>query len=595
MTRIEDMNAIPGAPSSGNALGAMLSLMTGTEADLFPLETVNGTSVTDGVVMNGTVVTSTNTDTNTETGTDTAAVDTSGVMSSLEDLTLLELEHTFTPPRGERKEMQHSINVVEVQPTEQTILPASTLVIVAETEKLQGMNTTTDHYYNDGGGTNDIKDDTNQNNTSMSSQHQQPAAFVSTIHHMDFPNFPSKFKWLQWDRVTLYGDMVKEGLVYTKQYDPTAKYIMLYETPHSDSPDATFHNKEKFKFHDWPPEKCMKNKNVLAPCRYSLMTGPTFPIFLTDGTPPEGLLEHWQTIFPQIPMPHFVNKVQENDIVYAYLPVEQIKNHVNDPETHYHLIGKNSIHLMTQRTTRLLPDTRSCRPCVVKTTHSMGSKGIFIIENDNDEKDFEEFLRISGNPPFVITDFVDIHRNVACHFFMHPSGSIIWFGSNENKRLPNGNFTMDSYLEMKDQDELQKLQAPFVEEVVQYCKTLGFWGFCGIDVLFNSKGDGYLVDINPRVTGTCPALMSLSLLNHQYGYTVGLFRRNGNINFYGSNAELVRQVTQYNIDHDTKSKIVLHSFYETDEGNSRITIGVYGFDMEDCKRVLNQFAQPALS
>lgn len=597
MTRIEDMNAIPGAPSSGNALGAMLSLMTGTEADLFPLETVNGTSVTDGVVMNGTVVTSTNTDTNAETGTgtDTAAVDTSGVMSSLEDLTLLELEHTFTPPRGERKEMQHSINVVEVQPTEQTILPASTLVIVAETEKLQGMNTTTDHYYNDGVGTNDIKDDANQNNTSMSSQHQQPAAFVSTIHHMDFPNFPSKFKWLQWDRVTLYGDMVKEGLVYTKQYDPTAKYIMLYETPHSDSPDATFHNKEKFKFHDWPPEKCMKNKNVLAPCRYSLMTGPTFPIFLTDGTPPEGLLEHWQTIFPQIPMPHFVNKVQENDIVYAYLPVEQIKNHVNDPETHYHLIGKNSIHLMTQRTTRLLPDTRSCRPCVVKTTHSMGSKGIFIIENDNDEKDFEEFLRISGNPPFVITDFVDIHRNVACHFFMHPSGSIIWFGSNENKRLPNGNFTMDSYLEMKDQDELQKLQAPFVEEVVQYCKTLGFWGFCGIDVLFNSKGDGYLVDINPRVTGTCPALMSLSLLNHQYGYTVGLFRRNGNINFYGSNAELVRQVTQYNIDHDTKSKIVLHSFYETDEGNSRITIGVYGFDMEDCKRVLNQFAQPALS
>ena len=597
MTRIEDMNAIPGAPSSGNALGAMLSLMTGTEADLFPLETVNGTSVTDGVVMNGTVVTSTNTDTNAETGTgtDTAAVDTSGVMSSLEDLTLLELEHTFTPPRGERKEMQHSINVVEVQPTEQTILPASTLVIVAETEKLQGMNTTTDHYYNDGVGTNDIKDDANQNNTSMSSQHQQPAAFVSTIHHMDFPNFPSKFKWLQWDRVTMYGDMVKEGLVYTKQYDPTAKYIMLYETPHSDSPDATFHNKEKFKFHDWPPEKCMKNKNVLAPCRYSLMTGPTFPIFLTDGTPPEGLLEHWQTIFPQIPMPHFVNKVQENDIVYAYLPVEQIKNHVNDPETHYHLIGKNSIHLKTQRTTRLLPDTRSCRPCVVKTTHSMGSKGIFIIENDNDEKDFEEFLRISGNPPFVITDFVDIHRNVACHFFMHPSGSIIWFGSNENKRLPNGNFTMDSYLEMKDQDELQKLQAPFVEEVVQYCKTLGFWGFCGIDVLFNSKGDGYLVDINPRVTGTCPALMSLSLLNHQYGYTVGLFRRNGNINFYGSNAELVRQVTQYNIDHDTKSKIVLHSFYETDEGNSRITIGVYGFDMEDCKRVLNQFAQPALS
>ena len=570
MTRIEDMNAIPGAPSSGNALGVALAHLEAADL-LLPLENVEAgtlTAVGRESIVDGTGGTSNGTGASIQA--DTTAVDTSVIMSSLEDLTLLELEHTFTPPRGERKEIQHSINVVEVQPTEQTILPASTLVIVAETEKLQ------DH------------------SDAMHADSLPEAAFVSTIHNMDFPNVPSKFKWMQWDRVTLYGDMVKEGLIYTKQYDPNAKYIMLYETPHSDSPEATFHNKDKFKFHDWPPEKCMKNKNVLAPCRYSLMTGPTFPIFLADGAPPAGLLEHWQTIFPHIPMPHFVNKVQENDIVYAYLPVEQIKNHVNDPDTHYHLIGKNSIHLMTQRTTRLLPDTRTCRPCVVKTTHSMGSKGIFIIENDNDEKDFEEFLRISGNPPFVVTDFVDIHRNVACHFFMHPSGSITWFGSNENKRLPNGNFTMDSYLEMKDQDELQKLQAPFVEEVVQYCKTLGFWGFCGIDVLFDSKGDGYLVDINPRVTGTCPALMSLSLLNHQYGYTVGLFRRNGNINFYGSNAELVRQVSQYNIDHDRQSKIVLHSFYETDEGNSRITIGVYGFDMEECKRVLNQFAQPAL-
>jgi ATP-grasp domain len=500
--------------------------------------------------------------------TATAVVDTSICMSSLDELTLLELEHTFTPPRGERKEI-HSINVVEVQPTEQTILPESTLVIVAETEKLQS--------------TTDCDNTTNTD-----------APFVSTIHNMDFPNFPSKFKWLDWDRKTYYGDLVKEGLIYNNNYDPNAKYIMLYETPHLDSPEAKFHNKEKFKFHDWPPEKCMKNKNVLAPCRYSLMTGPTFPIFLTDGVPPPGLMDHWRDVLPHIPMPHFVDMVQENDIVYAYLPVEQIKNHVNDPETHYHLVGKNSIHLMTQKTTRLLPDTRSCRPCVVKTTHSMGSKGIFIIENDKDEKDFEDFLETSGNPPFVITDFVDIHRNVACHFFMHPSGSITWFGSNENKRLPNGSFTMDSYLEIADQDELKKLQAPFVEEVVQYCKTLGFWGFCGVDVLFDSEGRGYLVDINPRVTGTCPSLMTLNVFNHQYGFTVGLFRRNGNINFYGTNEELVRQVTEYNNEHEGKSKIVLHSFYETEEGNSRLTIGVYGFDMDDCKTILNRFALPAV-
>jgi len=45
-----------------------------------------------------------------------------------------------------------------------------------------------------------------------------------------------------------------------------------------------------------------------------------------------------------------------------------------------------------------------------------------------------------------------------------------------------------------------------VEEVVQYCMSLGFWGFCGIDVLFDSEGRAYLVDINPDVTGSYPAL-----------------------------------------------------------------------------------------
>ena len=161
---------------------------------------------------------------------------------------------------------------------------------------------------------------------------------------------------------------------------------------------------------------------------------------------------------------------------------------------------------MTTKTAKLLPDT-NVRPCVVKTTHSAGSKGIFVIQDDEDETEFETFLRESGNPTFVVTQFVDIQRNVACHFFMHPDGeTVTWLGSNENKKGEDGKFMMfDSILCMDDQEELKRLQLPFVEEVVKYCHSLNFWGFCGIDVLFDSNGDGFLVDINPRVTGSCPA------------------------------------------------------------------------------------------
>jgi len=223
----------------------------------------------------------------------------------------------------------------------------------------------------------------------------------------------------------------------------------------------------------------------------------------------------------------------------------------------------------------------------------MGSKGIFIIQNDQDEAEFEQFLKESGEPTFIVTDFVDIERNVACHFFMHPNGKdVTWFGSNENKRLPDGHFSSDSYLLMEDQESLKKMQLPFVEEVVQYCHSLGFWGFCGVDVLFDSKGLGYLVDINPRVTGSCPALMALQIFKKTYGFQVGLFRRSGDINFYGTAAELMEQVGKYNTENEGKSRIVVHSMYQPEPAKTRLNIGVYGNDMEECKAVLNRFAQP---
>ena len=248
---------------------------------------------------------------------------------------------------------------------------------------------------------------------------------------------------------------------------------------------------------------------------------------------------------------------------------------------------------MTQKTTKLLPDTRTSRPCVVKTTHSMGSKGIFIINDDKDEEEFHQFLKDSGNPTFVVTDFVDIRRNVACHFFMHPNGDVIWFGSNENKRLPDGHFSSDSYLLMDDQEHLKDIQLPFILEVVQYCKNLGFWGFCGCDVLFDSKDRGYLVDINPRVTGSCPALMTLNKLSKKYGFKCGLFRRSGDTNYFGSAVQLLEEVSTYNKEHEGESRVVIHSMYEPEENRTRVNIGVYGNDMDECKTVLNHFAKPS--
>lgn len=476
------------------------------------------------------------------------------VSSSLEDLTILELDYPIGP--------NTQAVVKEVDPLEEPQLPNSTLVIVAETDKI-----------------NEDKE-------------ADAATLVAAITDMDFTQ--SKFTVTDWDPESMkgYSEYIKEGMEFLKK--ESSNVVMLFESPSSASSETSFHNDTKYRFHDWPPPKSTMQKAILGPCKYGMWNGSALPAFLKGGKAPEGLEAHWEKVMPEnLAMPRFVDKVKEDDVAYAYLPVEQIKNHVNDPNTHYHLAGKDAIHLMTQKTTKLLPDTRTSRPCVVKTTHSMGSKGIFIIRNDEDEAEFEQFLQESGSPTFVVTDFVDIKRNIACHFFMHPDGkNITWFGSNENYRNPDGSFSTDSYLEMKDQKSMKELQMPFVEEVTQYCQSLGFWGFCGIDVLFDSKDNGFLVDINPRVTGSCPALLTLQVFNKKYGYDTALFRRAGHISYHGKMEDMMAEIDAYNAANEGKSRIVIHSGFQLAENNTRINIGVYGFDMEENKTVLNRFAQP---
>lgn len=447
---------------------------------------------------------------------------------------------------------------------------------------------------------------------------------------------------------------------------------MLYESPTANTataaaatendPDGDYYSSLVFKFHDYP-KSVGPCKAVLGPCRYSLMNGNVYPSYLHGGQPPAGLVNHWQATVPGFVPPTFCSSLttphggshnknyksstDENDLeedqtqeqqppplVYAYLPMEHVQSHLNDPNVHYHLAGKDAIPLMTEHTTKLYTNTTDVRPCIVKTTHSMGSKGIFVIQNDKDEAEFQAFLEQTGNPTYIITEFIDICRNVACHFFIHPDGTITWFGSNENY-FQNGGWSTDSYINRNDQDELRDLQLPFVYDVARYCLSLGFWGSCGIDVLFDAAGQGYLVDVNPRTTGSCPAIMVSHLLQQQNAtqdLQFCVFRRSTEDHaFPGSARELLLQVQDFNDRHVGEFVVVIYSFFEEettttatksdegaeqDESSSRtanrpsahsshptdtttatiqtlINIGVHGkTSMADCEAILNSFAQP---
>ncbi len=135
--------------------------------------------------------------------------------------------------------------------------------------------------------------------------------------------------------------------------------------------------------------------------------------------------------------------------------------------------------------------------------------------------------------------------------------------------------------------------------MAQYCLSRGYWGACGIDVLMDRHSRGYVVDVNPRVTGTCPALMAFTKLQQQQGassssnaaaFQHGTFRRSKEYGFPGSAQELLRQVKKFNESNSKSLRIVIFSLCQTSPTCTLLNIAVYGTSKEECDRVLNEFA-----
>lgn len=405
-----------------------------------------------------------------------------------------------------------------------------------------------------------------------------------------------------WDKKSGFSDLIRDGLRYlmkkhdTGVSDESSSVVMLYESPSSSSTETSFFNSGVFRLHDYPPAHSHV-KSLLEPLRYAMVNGSAYPVFLRGSSDSwshslalDGLLEHWEAAVPQImtARPRFVSKIRDADNVYAYFPCESVKHHLNDPRIHFHLAGKDSIPLMTLKTPSLLPDTKTRRPCVAKCTHGFSSKGVFIIRDDEDEARFLSFLEESGNQSYVVTEYVEIERNVACHFFIHPGGDLTFIGSNENIPFGDGSFSRDSYLMMSEQDELREMQIPYVLDVTRYCLSLGYWGFCGVDVVFDKSGQGYILDVNPRVTRSSPPLMVATLMKDKYGFEYGIFRSDGNITFCGTPQQLFREVAVFNQTNEGRCRVVLFSVVKSGKSSCTLNVGAYGNSLNECLQALDR-------
>jgi hypothetical protein len=232
----------------------------------------------------------------------------------------------------------------------------------------------------------------------------------------------------------------------------------------------------------------------------------------------------------------------------------------------------------------------------------MGSLGIFVINNDNDETDMLSWISKTGNPNYVVTEFIDIKRNLACHFYISPDGNIVWFGYSENMAVSAPGeipirWSSDSSFEVGKQAEMQALLGPYALDVAKGMLARGFWGLAGIDVLFDDAGQGYTVDVDPRVTGTMPALIVSHGMMENYELDCGKFRKSTKWAFEGTAVELINKVDEHNRKNERVGRVVLFSVHELEanadgEVYTQLNIASFAKSSEAAEAQMNDFCSP---
>jgi hypothetical protein len=108
----------------------------------------------------------------------------------------------------------------------------------------------------------------------------------------------------------------------------------------------------------------------------------------------------------------------------------------------------------------------------------------------------------------------------------------------------------------------------------------------------DGKGKRHAVDVNPRVTGSAPAIFIAQLVYEKYGFEYCLFRRTSKSTFPGTANDLLQTVQQYNDTHSGHSLVVLVSFCQIAPDRTIVNIAAFGrrTSPEELEAVINEIA-----
>ncbi len=364
--------------------------------------------------------------------------------------------------------------------------------------------------------------------------------------------------------------------------------VLLAEYPSSNSDQTRFQNRSKYIIHDPFPPPRRELMKVLGP--HHLMCGWGNQINVcSEVPPPSELTDHWKRVFGEDAVPSWqafdppAPDTSGPAVRYHTLfPHQSIpaKQQVVDPATNYAVHSKEVIQKIDCAQADVLDHV--VVPCMVKLSHGYAGLGNFPIRKESDELEMRQLLdRHWPDATLVINSMIEnICGDYGVQFFLNGKGSITYLGVTEQHFDQNNKWCGGSF-SAGIQDQLCDTAAPIIQATGRHLHAQGYVGLVGIDILQDTAGRYFLVDVNPRLTGISPFLMNSRILAKQ-GFNEGVYRASvrtkGTIQSLISNAERAEN-----------GRVVILSVFEEPDGTGCVShMSANSDSLDRCNELLDE-------
>ncbi|ESO12476.1 hypothetical protein HELRODRAFT_159014 [Helobdella robusta] len=278
-------------------------------------------------------------------------------------------------------------------------------------------------------------------------------------------------------------------------------------------------NKSKYTLDDHYREHDYESNRIEKPHRNLAVMGNKARVYV-DQKPSELLVEHWRKKLSNETLRYGQLGEKVTHVCLFPLEVLSSKLHSVNPDAHYHVHSKKFIEEIPCRQADTLSELEF--PCVLKVCRSSGGHGTWVLQ-DRSQFDYwnKNIQETMPNADLTVTKYVEnVVANFCCHVYLFKNGQWRWIGVTE--KILNHEIWVGAFVEMDKQVAHEKLTHETIKPVLKALHEKSYFGIVGIDVLVDETAKQYVIDINPRIVGSTPLLLSAIELQKK-GWSAGMF------------------------------------------------------------------------